>query len=169
MFRRQEGLRLGRLRGACTVWLDGTPFHSCLMPAFRAAGREVTTIEGLAKDGQLHPTAGVSRRAGISVRLLHLPAFDHDRRHLQRGGAPRPAAHAQNCRCTGYQSIVDALDGIKAIEADVAGAGLRASLSPFAEAIVTGQARYTLDVPPMETCYISNCCVRRIPRAHQVR
>ena len=41
--------------GACTVWLDGAPIHSCLMPAFRAAGREVTTIEGLAKDGALHP------------------------------------------------------------------------------------------------------------------
>ena len=41
--------------GACTVWLDGVPFHSCLMPAFRAAGRAVTTIEGLARDGQLHP------------------------------------------------------------------------------------------------------------------
>ena len=55
------------------------------------------------------------------------------------------------CRCTGYQSIVDALEGIKSIEADVAGQACGASLSsPFAEAIVTGHARYTLDVPPME-------------------
>ena len=36
--------------GACTVWLDGVPVHSCITPAFRAEGREVTTIEGLSAD-----------------------------------------------------------------------------------------------------------------------
>jgi len=41
--------------GACTVWLDGKPVHSCLVPAFRAEGREVTTVQGLAHNGALHP------------------------------------------------------------------------------------------------------------------
>src|SRR5579871_1918783 len=41
--------------GACTVWLDGNPVHSCLIPAFRAEDREVTTLQGLATEGQLHP------------------------------------------------------------------------------------------------------------------
>ena len=41
--------------GACTVWLDGKPVHGCLVPAFRAEGREVTTLQGLVGDGKLHP------------------------------------------------------------------------------------------------------------------
>ena len=41
--------------GACTVLVDGEPVHSCIFPAYRAEQRAVTTIEGLTKDGQLHP------------------------------------------------------------------------------------------------------------------
>ena len=41
--------------GACTVWVDGHPFHSCLVPAFRGEGKKITTIEGLSQNGKLHP------------------------------------------------------------------------------------------------------------------
>ena len=41
--------------GACTVHLNGTPIRSCVTPAMAAVGQEITTIEGLAKDGELHP------------------------------------------------------------------------------------------------------------------
>ncbi len=139
--------------GACTVWLDGSPFHSCLMPAFRAAGREITTIEGLAKDGELHPmqqafldaqafqcgfcTAGMIMTAATFDETAH----DNLARMLK----------GNLCRCTGYQSIDEALIGHKSVEEDIAGQVCGASLkSPFAEAIVTGRARYTLDVPPMD-------------------
>ncbi len=61
--------------GACTVLLDGEPVHSCIIPAFRADGHAVTTIEGLAPERR-HPSdaAGVPGRTGVPVRLLHRPA-----------------------------------------------------------------------------------------------
>ncbi len=137
--------------GACTVWLDGTPFHSCLVPAFRAEGRKITTIEGLAKDGKLHPIQQAFRdaqafqcgycAAGMMMTTASA-AFD--------AGRKDDLAHALKgniCRCTGYRSIVDALHGRKNIEEDIAGRALGASLpNPFTDSILTGTARYTMDV-----------------------
>ena len=69
------------------------------------------------------------------------------------------------CRCTGYHSIDDALHGVINVEEDVAGADAcgRSLRNPFAEAIVTGKAHYTLDVPAEGVLHLK---VLRSPHAH---
>src|SRR5437899_4294066 len=135
--------------GACTVWLDGTPVHSCLMPAFRAAGHEVTTIEGLAENGALHPMQQAfldaqAFQCGLCAAgmIMTAAALDTD----QHADLPH-ALKGNLCRCTGYRAIADALSGVRSAEEDLPGQACGASLrNPFAEAIVTGRAHYTTDV-----------------------
>ena len=62
--------------GACTVLIDGEPVHSCLIPAFRADGHAVTTIEGFAPDGGTHPMQQPSPRSSPSCP----PACERRRR-----------------------------------------------------------------------------------------
>ncbi|MGO9516803.1 MAG: molybdopterin-dependent oxidoreductase [Candidatus Korobacteraceae bacterium] len=134
--------------GACTVWLDGVPVHSCLVPAFRAAGRQVTTIEGLAGNGELHPVQQAlidaqGFQCGFCTSGLTMTAAsfnEEDRQDLPR------VLKGNLCRCTGYRSIEDAIRGIKSIEEPEPGAAVGSSVAaPASEAIVTGKARYTLD------------------------
>ena len=81
--------------GACTVWLDGDPVHSCITPAFRADGREVTTIEGLGSpDEPASAAAAVPRRPRLPVRLLHR-RNDHDLGDLHRRTEAGPASRAE--------------------------------------------------------------------------
>ena len=154
--------------GACTVWLDGKPFHSCLVPAFRGEGRKITTIEGLAKNGELHPIQQAFHDAQAfqcgycaAGMMMTTASAAFDEAHK----ADLPHALKGNiCRCTGYRSIVDALHGKKNIEDDVAGKALGASLpNPFTDAILTGKARYTMDIAIEGLLHLK---VLRSPHAH---
>jgi CO/xanthine dehydrogenase Mo-binding subunit/aerobic-type carbon monoxide dehydrogenase small subunit (CoxS/CutS family) len=152
--------------GACTVWLDGTPIHSCLMPAFRAAERQVITIEGLAPDGALHPMQQAfldaqAFQCGFCAAGMIMTAASLDAEARQ--DLPR-VLKGSLCRCTGYRSIDDALHGVASAEDDVAGAAAGASLrNPFGQAIVTGRARYTMDVAIDGLLHLK---VLRSPHAH---
>ena len=152
--------------GACTVWLDGVPVHSCLIPAFRADGRKVTTIEGLAHDGELHPMQRAFMQAAgfqcgfctdgmiMTAASLH----EDDIKDLPR------VLKGSLCRCTGYHAIEDAIHGVTSIEEDKPGKSLGAGLlAPAAEAIVTGKVRYTLDT---EIDGLLHLKLLRSPHAH---
>jgi aerobic-type carbon monoxide dehydrogenase small subunit (CoxS/CutS family) len=101
--------------GACTVLLDGQPVNSCLALVSEAAGREITTIEGLSKDGRLHPlqqafvdynavqcgfcTPGMILTAVALLNEIPNPTPEEIRQYLQ----------GNLCRCTGYGKIIQAI------------------------------------------------------------
>ncbi len=152
--------------GACTVWLDGKPVHSCLVPAFRAEGREVTTIEGLACEGKLHPMQqsfldAQAFQCGFCAAGMIMTSASLTEE--QKKDLPF-RLKGNLCRCTGYHAIEDALNGIGSVEEDVAGKACGSSLqSPIARDIVMGQARYTADVKVEGMLHLK---VLRSPHAH---
>ena len=101
--------------GACTVLLDGRAVKSCTLLARQAEGREVTTIEGLARDGELHPIqrAFVEHHGlqcgfctpGMILTTVDLLAqtADPDEATIRR------SLRGNFCRCTGYQGVVEAI------------------------------------------------------------
>jgi aerobic-type carbon monoxide dehydrogenase small subunit (CoxS/CutS family) len=101
--------------GACTVQLDGAPVRSCLMLAIQADGRSVRTVEGLADDAGLHPLQQAFLDAhGLQCGyctpgfLMSLEPYIRDADAISEQGI-REAISGNVCRCTGYQSIVDAV------------------------------------------------------------
>ena len=101
--------------GACTVWLDGEAIKSCTVLAVQADGRDVTTIEGISQNGDMHPmqrafheqhglqcgycTPGMVM-AAIKLLEANPNPSDDEIRHGLEGNL---------CRCTGYQNIVAAI------------------------------------------------------------
>ncbi len=101
--------------GSCTVYLDGAPVCSCLVAAGQAQGREVTTVEGLADEGGLHPVQQAFLECGAVQCGFCTPGLivsTHDL--LERNPSPsdpeiREALAGNLCRCTGYEKIMDAV------------------------------------------------------------
>lgn len=132
--------------GACTVHVDDQPVHSCLFPAFRALGRSITTVEGLAGDTELHPMqqnflAAQGFQCGFCTAGMLMTTITPDQMH------DLPQTLKGNlCRCTGYRSIEDAIHGIVHVEDDQPGQSCGRNLgAPAGAGVVTGKVRYTLD------------------------
>ncbi len=113
----KEGCGIGAC-GACTVIMDKRAVNSCLVPAVAADGHEILTIEGMMKDGKLHPIqeAFVKHHAiqcGFCTPGLVMSA----RALLDRNPSPereeiKKAIEGNLCRCTGYEQVIEAIEDV---------------------------------------------------------
>jgi carbon-monoxide dehydrogenase small subunit len=101
--------------GACTVIVDGQAVKSCTMLAVQADGSEITTIEGLAPNGSLHPLQEAFRethalQCGFCTPGMIMAAWQLLERNSDPGDDEiRHALEGNFCRCTGYDNIVKAV------------------------------------------------------------
>ncbi len=103
--------------GCCTVHIDGIPIKSCTILAVQADGCEVTTIEGLAKNGELHPMQEAFRQnhglqCGFCTPGMVMSAIgiiDRNRGTTLSEKTVRRELEGNICRCTGYHNIVKAI------------------------------------------------------------
>jgi len=165
--------------GACTVHVDGVPVHSCIYPAQRAYARrsEVTTIEGLARH---HPRGAQVQQAFLAAQGFQCgfctPGMIMTCAALADEAAPDEGAQdtarllkGNICRCTGYGAIHDALNGVARTPAtQPSTARPPAALAPAGPDVVTGRARFTLDLgddlsPPGPILHMK---LLRSPHAH---
>ena len=101
--------------GACTVLLNGAAVKSCTMFAVQADGGEIMTVEGLEKDGELHPIQkafgdSYGLQCGYCTPGLMLSAFQllsHNQNPSDK--EVRKAIAGNTCRCTGYQNVLKAI------------------------------------------------------------
>jgi putative selenate reductase molybdopterin-binding subunit len=152
--------------GACTVLIDGEPVHSCLIPAHRAADRDITTIEGMANGDSVHPmqqaflNAQAFQCGFCTAGMLMTCASLNQAQRADLGNALK----GNLCRCTGYRAIEDALLNRTEVETDGTGDAFGKSLAaPAAKQVVSGQPLYTFDTTIEGLCHIK---LLRSPHAH---
>jgi carbon-monoxide dehydrogenase small subunit len=101
--------------GTCTVLLNGASTHSCITLAVQADGADISTVEGLARDGEMHPLQDeFSEKQGLQCGYCTPGMLMRAREILAENPDPSPGqvreAIASNlCRCTGYQFITEAV------------------------------------------------------------
>ena len=101
--------------GACTVHMDGKSVKSCAVLAVQADGRDITTIEGLAQNGELHPLqAAFWEKHGLQCGFCTPGMIMAGSAYLKTNPHPtedeiRHGIEGNMCRCTGYQNIVAAI------------------------------------------------------------
>lgn len=150
--------------GICTVLVNGTPVNSCIFPAFKAQGREVQTVEGLAHDGELHPIQqnfiehGAVQCGFCTPGLIMTATALLNENSDPDDHAIKVALKDTYCRCTGYASVITA---IKSAASEMRGEGalpvnepdvsepmhaISRSVPPqYVREKVTGAAKYTDD------------------------
>jgi aerobic-type carbon monoxide dehydrogenase small subunit (CoxS/CutS family) len=111
----KHGCELGEC-GACAVLVDGQPVLSCLVLAVESVGRQITTVEGLAADGRLHPLQECFADLGAAQCGYCTPGILITAKALL-DAEPNPsrariceALSGNLCRCTGYLQIVEAVE-----------------------------------------------------------
>jgi len=101
--------------GACTVLMNGEPVNSCMVLAVECDGAEITTVEGLAHEGQLAPVQkAIIEQGGVQCGFCTPGILISSRALLDRNPDPndyeiRDALVGNLCRCTGYLRIIDAV------------------------------------------------------------
>jgi len=157
--------------GACTVWVDDKPIHSCIYPAMRIEEKSVTTIEGLATDGKLSPMQSAflekqGFQCGFCTPGVIMSA---EKLKCESETEIRSALRGNLCRCTGYQAIIESI--LLGNKADLIQNPKSKIQNPVGESIpkqdgieiVTGKAVYTADYTPAGLLHLK---VLRSPHPH---